>query len=119
MRKVLILVAALGFAGSAAAADIGLIKVAKGSVEIQRGASKVPAKVGTGVQTADVVVTGADGSAGITFTDNSLVSVGPNSVFSIDKYSFDSTTHAGQFEGNLKQGRLAAVWARWSASPDR
>ena len=109
MRKVLILVAALGFAGSAAAADIGLIKVAKGSVEIQRGASKVPAKVGAGVQTADVVVTGADGSAGITFTDNSLVSVGPNSVFSIDKYSFDSTTHAGQFEGNLRQGRLAAV----------
>ena len=48
MRKVLILVAALGFAGSAAAADIGLIKVAKGSVEIQRGASKLPAKVGTG-----------------------------------------------------------------------
>jgi hypothetical protein len=109
MRQALILVAALGFAGAASAADIGLIKVANGSVEIQRGASKVPAKVGTAVQTSDVVVTGADGSAGITFTDNSLVSVGPNSVFAIDKYSFDSTTHSGQFEGNLRQGRLAAV----------
>lgn len=109
MRSALILVAALGFAGTAAAADIGLIKVAKGSVEIQRGATKMPAQVGAGLQTSDVVVTGADGSAGITFTDNSLVSVGPNSVFAIDKYSFDSTTHAGQFEGNLKQGRLAAV----------
>ena len=109
MRNALILVAALGFAGAASAADIGLIKVAKGSVEIQRGASKLPAKVGTGLQTADVVVTGADSSAGITFTDNSLVSVGPNSVFAIDKYSFDSTTHAGEFEGNLRQGRLAAV----------
>jgi len=109
MRNALILMAALGFAGSAAAADIGLIKVANGSVEIQRGAVKVPAKVGTGVQISDVVVTGADGSAGITFTDNSLVSVGANSVFAIDKYSFDSTTHAGEFEGNLRQGRLAAV----------
>jgi len=109
MRNALILMAALGFAGSAAAADIGLIKVANGSVEIQRGASKVPAKVGTAVQTSDVLVTGSDGSAGITFTDNSLVSVGPNSVFAIDKYSFDSTTHAGEFEGNLRQGRLAAV----------
>ena len=109
MRQALILVAALGFAGAAAAADIGLIKVANGAVEIQRGASKMPAKVGTAVQTSDVVVTGADGSAGITFTDNSLVSVGPNSVFAIDKYSFDSTTHSGQFEGNLRQGRLAAV----------
>jgi hypothetical protein len=109
MRNVLMLVAALGFAGATAAADIGQIKVAKGSVEIQRGATKIPATVGAGLQAADVVVTGAESSAGITFTDNSLVSVGPNSVFAIDKYSFDSTTHAGEFEGNLKQGRLAAV----------
>jgi len=109
MRNALILVAALGFAGTAAAADIGLIKVAKGSVQIQRGSDKMPAKVGSALQKSDVVITGADSSAGITFTDNSLVSVGPNSVFAIDKYSFDSTTHAGEFEGNLRQGRLAAV----------
>ncbi|MGZ5049180.1 MAG: FecR family protein [Usitatibacter sp.] len=109
MRKTLILLAAMGFGGCAMAADIGLVKVAKGSVQIQRGAAKMPAMVGTGLQASDVVITGADGSAGITFTDNSLVSVGPNSVFAIDKYQFDTTTHAGEFEGNLKQGRLAAV----------
>ncbi len=109
MRNILFAVAALVLAAPAMAADIGLIKVAKGSVQIQRGASKVTAAVGTGLQASDVIVTGADGSAGITFTDNSLVSVGPNSVFAIDKYSFDTTTHAGQFEGNLRQGRLAAV----------
>lgn len=109
MRKILVLVAALGLVFSANAADVGKIKVAKGSVEIQRAGAKIPAQVGAGLQTSDVLVTGADGSAGITFTDNSLVSVGPNSVFAIDKYSFDTTTHAGEFEGNLKQGRLAAV----------
>ena len=109
MRSAMILVAALGFAGTAMAADIGLIKVAKGSVQIQRGAAKIPASVGTGLQAADVVVTGTDGSAGITFTDNSLVSIGPNSVFAIDKYRFDTTTHAGEFEGSLRKGRLAAA----------
>jgi hypothetical protein len=109
MRNALIVAFALVFPGVAAAADVGLIKVAKGSVQIQRGAARVPAAVGMGLQTADVIVTGADSSAGITFTDNSLVSVGPNSVFAIDKYSFDTTTHAGEFQGNLKQGRLAAV----------
>ena len=109
MRKTWIIAAALSVAFPAMAADVGLVKVSKGSVQIQRGAAKVPATVGAGVQASDVIVTGADGAAGITFTDNSLVSVGPNSVFSIDKYSFDSTTHAGEFEGNLKQGRLAAV----------
>ena len=119
MRNALMLLAALGFAGAATAADIGLVKVAKGAVEIQRGTTKMPAKVGAGLQTADIVITGADGSAGITFTDNSLVSVGPNSVFAIDKYSFDTTTHAGEFEGNLKQGRLAAVSGKMvRQSPD-
>jgi hypothetical protein len=109
MRSALILAAALGLAVPALANDIGLVKVAKGSVEIQRGTDKFPAKVGTALRASDIVVTGADGSAGITFTDNSLVSVGPGSVFAIDKYAFDSTTHAGEFEGNLKQGSLAAV----------
>ena len=104
-----ILAAALAAAFPALAADVGLIKVSKGNVQIQRGAAKVPATVGGSVQASDVIVTGADGAAGITFTDNSLVSVGPNSVFAIDKYTFDSTTHQGEFEGNLKQGRLAAI----------
>jgi hypothetical protein len=99
------------------AADVGLIKVSKGSVLIQRGGEKLSAAVGSAVQPADVIVTGADGSAGVTFTDNSLVSVGPNSVFAIDKYSFDTTTHVGEFEGNLKKGRLAAISGKMVRSP--
>lgn len=109
MRKALIVAIALAIPGAAIASEAGLVKVSKGSVQIQRGGAKVPATVGTAIRTSDIIVTGADGSAGVTFTDNSLVSVGPNSVFAIDKYRFDSTTHAGEFEGNLKQGRLAAV----------
>ena len=109
MRKTLILAVALAIAGPAVAADIGLVKVSSGDVQIQRGANKLPAAVGAGLQTSDVIVTGANGSAGITFSDNSLVSIGPNSIFAIEKYQFDSTTYAGEFEGNLKQGRLAAV----------
>jgi hypothetical protein len=109
MRNIWILAAALLVAGPAMAVDAGLIKVAKGSVQIQRGSEKFAATVGSSVQRSDVIVTGADGTAGVTFTDNSLVSVGPNSVFAIDKYSFDSTTHVGEFEGNLKKGRLAAI----------
>jgi hypothetical protein len=104
-----IVAAALMVSGSAMAADVGLVKVSKGDVRIQRGDARLAATVGSTVQPSDVIVTGADGSAGITFSDNSLVSVGPNSVFAIDKYSFDTTTHVGEFEGNLKKGRLAAI----------
>jgi len=104
-----LLLATLAFAGSALAADVGLIKVSNGSVEIQRAGTKVKAEVGTPVQVSDVLRTGPDGSAGITFSDNSLLSIGPSTVFEIDKYQFDSTTHAGEFQGSLKQGRLAGI----------
>jgi hypothetical protein len=109
VRKSWILLAAVALAAPALADDIGQVKVAKGTVQVEREGKRVPASVGMPVRTADVLVTGADGSAGITLADNSLISVGPNSVFSIDRYRFDSTTHAGEFEGTLRKGKLAAV----------
>jgi hypothetical protein len=109
MRKTILLAAMLALAAPAFAADIGLVKVAKGSVHIERGTQKLPVSVGTALQSGDVIVTGADSAAGVTFSDNSLVSVGPSSVFAIDKYQFDATTHVGEFEGNLRHGKLAAV----------
>jgi hypothetical protein len=110
MRNTLIGMAVLAAMSlPAMAADAGLVKVSKGSVQIERNGTKIAAPVGAAVQTSDVIMTGADGTAGITFTDNSLVSVGPNSVFAIDKYRFDSTTHAGEFEGSLRKGKLAAI----------
>ena len=99
----------LGFATAGLAADAGEIKTATGTVHLERGGKKLPVKVGMPVQQSDTVVTGADGSAGITFTDNSLLSVGPNSVLAIDKYAFDTTTHVGQFDTNLKKGTLAVI----------
>ena len=109
MRNLGILLSALAFAAPVLANDIGQVKVAKGSVQIEREGKRVPATVGMAVRTADVLVTGAGSSAGVTFSDNSLVSVGPNSVFAIDKYRFDTTTHVGEFEGSLRKGKLAAV----------
>jgi hypothetical protein len=92
-----------------AADDVGQFKVAKGTVHIERAKQRVPVSVGTIVQEGDVVITGADGSAGITFKDDSLLSVGPDSVLAIDRFAFDSTTHAGAFETSLRQGTMAAV----------
>jgi hypothetical protein len=113
MRSALIaltlpLVLAFGVAVSAAQ-DAGQIKVSKGSAQIERSGKKLPANVGQVVQQGDVVVTGADGSVGITFRDSSLVSIGPDSVLAIDRFVFDSTTHQGAFDSSLKQGTLAVV----------
>ena len=98
-----------GFVSAALAGDAGEIKTTSGTVHVERAGKKLPVKIGMPVQQSDVVVTGADGSAGITFTDNSLLSIGPNTVLGIDKYQFDTTTHAGQFDASLKKGTLAVI----------
>ena len=104
----------LGLASAAAAADagtaeVGQIKVSKGAVHIERAGQTLPAPAGTKVQEHDLVVTGADGSVGITFLDNSLLSAGPGSALAIDRFAFDSTTNQGTFESSLKRGTLAVV----------
>lgn len=103
----------------AAAQDAGQIKVSKGSAHIERSGQRLAANVGQVVQQGDVLITGADGSLGITFRDNSLVSVGPDSVLAIDRFVFDSTTHQGSFDSSLKQGTLAVVSGKLAKqSPD-
>ncbi|HEY7869480.1 MAG TPA: FecR domain-containing protein [Methylomirabilota bacterium] len=115
----LVLAVAVAAATPAHAQEAGHVKVAKGAVTIERGGQKLPAPVGTPVQTGDVVVTGADGSVGISFLDNSLLSAGPNSVLAIDRFAFDSTTHQGAFETSLKTGTLAVVSGKLAKqSPD-
>ena len=51
----------------------------------------------------------SDLTVGITFADNSLLSIGPNSDFAIERYVFDSTTHVGEFDSRLSKGSLAGV----------
>ena len=103
---------ALGLALPAHAADIGQIKVAKGEVTIERGGQAIPATPGARLQAGDVLKTGADGSVGLTMSDNSLLSAGPNSVLSLDRYDFDSTTSQGQFDTTLTKGSLAVISGR-------
>ena len=111
--------AALVAAGPALADDIGQVKTAKGTVHVERDGKRLPASVGMPIQQADALVTGADGSVGVTFSDNSLFSTGPNSVLVVDRYSFDSTTHAGRFDASLKKGTLAVVSGKMvKQSPD-
>jgi len=112
-------VALCALAGPAHADDVGMVKVAKGDVQLERGGQKVPAAVGTRVRQGDVLVTGAGASVGVAFLDNSLLSTGPNSRLVIDRFAFDRTTHAGSFEASLNQGTLAVVTGKIAKqSPD-
>ncbi len=103
------LLAPLIFGTATHAAEIATIKVLRGMVSVERAGHSLPGVLGLGLEQADQVVTGADGTVGITFQDNSLLSLGPNSRLTIDRFQFDSTTHEGSFETSLKRGKLAVI----------
>ena len=79
-----------------------------GLAAIERDGARQPATAGDRVLQSDVVTTGADGSVGITFLDNSMMSLGPDSTLALDQFRFDSTTHDGVFDSSLRRGTLAA-----------
>ena len=102
---------AISCASLAVRADdaIGQVKTAKGDVKVQH--KNQPAgslKVGDHVAQSDIVLTGPGSSVGITFTDNSMMSLGSNSKLALDLYRFDPTTHVGVFNTSLSKGTLAA-----------
>jgi len=102
-----------------AANDVGTVKVSRGAARIERGGQRIPASVGAKVRQGDLVVTGPDGSVGLTFADNSLLSIGPDSRLTIDRFAFDPTTHKGAFEASLGTGTLAGISGKIAKqSPD-
>ena len=105
----MIAMAAAAFSLAAQANDVGQIKTVRGTVHVERGGQRIVAAPGLSLRASDTVVTGADGTVGVTFLDNTMVSAGPSTVFQIERYRFDSTTHDGQFDASLRKGSLAVV----------
>jgi hypothetical protein len=90
-----------------AADSIGQIRNASGNVDVTRAGAAQHAAVGEQVFQDDVISTGADGSVGITFADNSLISLGPNSELKLDQFQFNPAAHTGNFDTSLNKGTLA------------
>jgi hypothetical protein len=88
---------------------IAQVKTASGQVTIARDGASLPAKIGDFLYEKDVIQTGADGGIGITFTDNTAMSTGPNSEVSLEEYRFDSSNFKGAMLTDMRKGTLAMV----------
>ncbi len=102
---VLLCTAASAFAQ--AAVWVGQIKVSRGIVVLERGGQKLPGMVGVRLKENDVILTEANGSAGLMFNDNSTLSLGPNAEVVLERYAYDSTTYLGAFDAFVKRGAVS------------
>ena len=88
---------------------IGQVKTASGDAAIVRNNARAPVKVGDFVFQKDTIETGADGSIGITFTDNTVMAAGPNSEVAMEEYTFDSSNFKGSMLTDMRKGTLSVV----------
>lgn len=91
----------------AAQAWAGQIKVSRGIVRIERAGQRFPGPVGARLKVDDSVITEGNGSAGITFADNSALSMGPDSEIVLKRFSYDPTTYMGAFDAFVKAGTVS------------
>lgn len=106
MTRAALVVLALGAVAQAEPLAIGKAKIVSGKVIVIRGAAKTQVKVNDVLNEHDVFETSADGSVGITFTDNTSFSIGPNSSVAIDTYFFDPKNLKGNLLAKLKKGTM-------------
>ena len=85
---------------------IGIIKVTKGETYIVRNGEREPSVMGTDVFQSDVLVTGEDSSLGVTFKDNTRVSLGPNSQIAVNEFVFNPKREEFSFVTKMIRGTL-------------
>ena len=105
------LVIVCAFAAPVAAQErpvAGRIKVSTGSAFILRDGVQMPAQVGQVVFEADGIRTGADGKIGITLSDDTRLSLGPDSELKLERFMF--TPADSRFGLVLKFVRGAATY---------
>jgi len=88
---------------------IAQVKTAAGGAFAMRDGKRLPVKAGDALYEKDVLQTDADGSVGITFTDNTVLSLGPGSEAALSEYTFDSSNFQGAMLTDMHKGTLSMV----------
>ena len=101
--------AALLAAAAAAAqerAPIGSVKTAAGPAFVVSAQGRSPAKVGDYVFKNDTIETGKDGALGVTFKDDTQVSIGGDSQLTLDEFLYQPKQEQYAFSTRLARGTL-------------
>jgi hypothetical protein len=108
----LLVAASLVLGPGAAKADetpIAQIKTASAPAFVVRDGTRIAAKPGDALFVKDILQTDAGGSIGVTFSDNSVLSLGPASEAALSEYSFDSNNFSGSMLTDMRKGTLSMV----------
>ena len=86
---------------------IGYVKTVKGDAMVVSGSQQTKAEVGTPVMAGNKLKTGANGSMGVTFKDNTVMSIGPNTDLTVDEYLYSPNKGKLKLGATMAKGTLA------------
>jgi hypothetical protein len=110
MRLIIVLMGLL-FSLSVRAADdpIGYVKTASGEAFVITAQNRTAAQPGTPIHLGSLLKTGAQGSIGVTFKDETVVACGPDTELTIDEYLYQPSQGKLALVTNLLKGSLNYV----------
>ena len=106
---ILVLVAVADTTSHAANSQVAQIKTVSGDARIVRSGARSTARVGDPLYEKDTIETGADGSIGITFIDNTVMSSGPDSQIVLEDYKFNSSNFKGSMLADMNRGTVSMI----------
>lgn len=90
-------------------AATGIAQFAVGDVNVRRGDTSQPLNRGAQIQSGDSITTGRASQTQIRFSDGGLVSLAPNSQFTIDKYVDENKPEQDGFFASFLRGGMRAI----------
>lgn len=90
-------------------APIGFVKTLSGTATVTHGAIATAAALAMPVYENDRLETGGDGELGITFRDNTRISLGPNSRIELKHFVFNPAAEEYGFILSLAYGTLEYI----------
>ena len=88
---------------------IGHVKSISGEASITTGGKKIKAEVGSPVHQGSVLQTGKKSGMGVTFKDETVMSFGADTLFTVDEYLYSPLQGNLKFSSKLAKGSLNYV----------
>jgi len=88
---------------------IGYVKNVTGDASVSTAGKTVKAETGTPVLLGSVLRTGKNGSMGVTFKDETVMSFGPDTKLSVDEYLYAPAQDKLKLGSRLSKGSLNYV----------
>lgn len=90
-------------------AAIGYVKNVSGDAWISNGSARQKAEVGSPIYQGSVLQTGSRSSLGVTFKDETVMSFGAETVFTVDEYLYAPAQGKLKLSSKLAKGSLNYV----------